>query len=158
MNVREERHGDQSAIRLVEQDAFEGPTEADLVEALHAAGDVVLSLVMEHEGEIIGHILFSRLNLPGVQAVAVTPAVQRRGVGSALVRAGLDLLRKRGEQAVFVLGHREFYPRFGFRADLAARFESPYAGESFFALELAPGALQGKSGPVTFADAFRTLP
>ena len=70
------------------------------------------------------------------------------------VREVLDLLRKCGEQAVFVLGHRGYYQRFGFQSDLAARFESLYAGDSFFALELEAGVLDRKSGAVSFASAF----
>lgn len=108
---------------------------------------------------IVGHLLFSRLVLTGVRAVglapmSVKPGRQSSGIGSALVREGLDLLRKRGEQAVFVPGHRGYCPPFGFQNDLAARFESSCAGESFFALELEAGVFDGRPGAVSFAVAF----
>jgi putative acetyltransferase len=162
MGVREEAAHDRAAIRLLEELAFGRAAEADLVDRLRASGTVVLSLVMEDGGQPQGHILFSRLKLPGVKAVAlapmaVHPAMQRRGIGSAMVRAGLDILSQRGEQAVFVVGHPGYYPRFGFRNDLAAQFDSPYAGEAFFALELQPDALRDKAGPVLFDAEFEGL-
>lgn len=159
VSTREAGPNDAEAIWRVVRDAFQNRMEADLVDRLRASGDVVLSLVWEEQGEICGQVLFSRMSLAGVRAVglapmAVTPEFQNKGIGSALIREGLQLLRQRGEQAVFVLGHRHYYPRFGFRADLAARFASPYAGDSFFAMELQEGALHGLSGPVAFAPAF----
>jgi putative acetyltransferase len=157
VSVRSEAPADIEAIWTLVRDAFESRAEPDLVDKLRVSGDAVLSLVWVEQGEIVGHILFSRMSLAGVVALgplAVKPERQSRGIGSALVRAGLDLLRERGEQAVFVLGHRDYYPRFGFRADLAAQFESPYAGDSFFALELQEGALKGLCGAVAHAPAF----
>jgi putative acetyltransferase len=71
------------------------------------------------------------------------------------VRAGLDAVRDAGYAAVVVLGHPEFYPRFGFSADLAAKLASPFAGPAFMALELVPGALDGTRGTVTYPPAFR---
>ena len=162
MAIREEQPRDIEAIWMVVRDAFESRVEADLVDKLRASGDAVLSLVWEEHGEIVGHILFSRLQLDGVKAVGlapmgVKPGRQGSGIGSTLVREGLALLRERGEQAVFVLGHRDYYPRFGFRSDLAARFKSPYAGDSFFALELQAGVLDARSGAVAFAPAFQSF-
>ena len=85
--------------------------------------------------------------------MAVAPGRQRSGIGSALVRAGLDQARRQHWQAVIVLGHPHFYPRFGFSAAVAAHFEAPFRGEAFMALELAPGALAGR-GRVTYPVAF----
>ena len=79
---------------------------------------------------------------------------QRRGIGSALVRAGLELARHRDWRAVIVLGHKDYYPRFGFSAALAHPLKAPFSGDAFMALELAPGALQGADGRVTYPPAF----
>ncbi len=157
--VRPERPDDNPTIFKVVSEAFAGDLEARLVNLLRDAGDLVLSLVFEQDGRILGHIAFSRLQIEGLRAVALAPLAvqpdsQKRGIGAELVRAGLDQLRERGEQTVFVLGHPDYYPRFGFQSGVAAQFESPYAGPAFFALELQPGSLHGRSGPVVYAPAF----
>ena len=82
---------------------------------------------------------------------------QKKGVGGALIHQGLHILRQRGEKALFVLGHKRYYPRFGFSAEAAAQFECEYAGDSFFALELQPGWMEGKSGRVVYPEAFRRV-
>ena len=79
---------------------------------------------------------------------------QRRGIGSALVRAGLDAVREAGYRAVIVLGHPEYYPRFGFSPELAEKLASAFSGNAFMALELVPGALRGTRGKVTYPAAF----
>ena len=76
------------------------------------------------------------------------------GIGSALVRAGLDLARSRDWRAVIVLGHKGYYPRFGFSAALAHPLRAPFSGDAFMALELAPGALLGEEGHVTHPPTF----
>jgi putative acetyltransferase len=86
--------------------------------------------------------------------MAVQPHRQRHGIGSALVRAGLQRARERGWQAVIVLGHHDYYPRFGFSAALAQPLEAPFSGASFMALELDPGALQGSAGRVVYPPPF----
>ena len=91
--------------------------------------------------------------------MAVLPEWQRQGIGSMLVRAGLDLCREAGHEIVIVLGHPEFYPRFGFSADLARPLTSPYssAGDAWMALELVPGALRRVAGEVRYPLPFSTL-
>jgi putative acetyltransferase len=133
--------------------AFGGAAEAEIVEALRGAGAVTLSLVADLGGEIVGHILFSparvesargEVQAVGLAPMAVLPDHQRRGVGTALVRAGLEWLRQRGHGAVIVLGHPTYYPRFGFvpASRFGVRWERPCPGEAFQALELVPGALR----------------
>ena len=133
-----------------------------LVDALRDGGYGRVSLVAEDPG-IVGHVLFS--DLPIVTAtgtvsalslapVAVVPAAQRRGIGSALIRRGLDLCRERGHRIVVVLGHAEYYPRFGFSADLARPLRSPFHGEHWMAMELTPGALTGLAGDVRYPPPF----
>jgi putative acetyltransferase len=88
--------------------------------------------------------------------MAVRPEWQRRGIGSVLVRAGLDLCRARGTAVVIVLGHPGYYPRFGFSTELALRIQCPFpgAGDAWMALELTPGALSGVTGTVRYPAAF----
>jgi putative acetyltransferase len=112
---------------------------------------------------IVGHILFSHLPVhtsdgaivpaAALAPMAVLPAYQRSGVGSALVRAGLQACADGGAQAVIVLGHPEYYPRFGFSAEAARGLRAPFSGPAFMALELAPGALPA-DGEVRYARAF----
>jgi putative acetyltransferase len=161
--IRAETPADAAAIRDINCQAFGQPAEADLVEALRAGGYPRLSLVAERDGRVVGHIMFS--DLPIVAAagtvpalalapMAVLPQYQRQGVGSSLVQRGLDRCRDAGHRVVVVLGHRAYYPRFGFSPELALRLESPYAGPSFMALELVAGALDGVTGRVEYPPPF----
>ncbi len=167
--IRPERETDREAIRRVNRLAFGGEDEARLVDALCDGGHVAVSLVADLDGEIVGHILFSGLSIVtatgalsalALAPMAVLPAFQNRGIGSELVRRGLSACREEGASIVIVLGHPEFYPRFGFSAELARSLESPYsreAGEAWMALELTPGALEGVSGRVEYPAPFTGL-
>jgi len=165
VNIRLERAGETESIRAVQLAAFGQPDEADLVEALRESGDAVLSLVAEEDGRGVGHVLFSRLTihaddgavLPAVALapMAVVPERQRQGIGSALLSEALRACRARGERIVIVVGHLDFYRRFGFTHERAARLDSEFQCEAFMALELEPGALNGLSGRVEYAAPFR---
>lgn len=166
MTIRPERDGDAPAIRRVVAAAFAGPAEADLVEALRRSPAWIpgLSLVALAEDEVVGHVLFTRariagaLDALGLAPVAVEPSRQRRGIGDALVRAGLEAARARGERAVVVIGHPSYYPRFGFEPAVPRGLTSVFAAgehaEAFMVLGLQPGALDGLSGPVEYAAPF----
>ena len=144
--------------------AFGQDAEARLVDALRDGGYVRVSLVAETAGQVIGHILFSDLpiiteagTVPALALapMAVLPEVQNQGIGSALVRSGLDECRQQGHKIVVVLGHPHFYSRFGFSPKLAAHLESPFSGkDSFMALELMAGALDGVTGHVQYPPPF----
>ena len=163
--IRLENGADQASIREVNQLAFGQDDEADLVDALRAGGHARVSLVAELAGRIVGHILFSELPIVTRDGVAggarpaplsVIPSQQRRGIGSMLVAVGLRECVKADRIAV-VLGHREFYPRFGFSAALAERLVSPFSGPSFMALDLVPAALEGITGEVRYPPPFAGL-
>lgn len=165
--IRAEQSGDIPHIRDITAHAFGQRAEADLVDALRGDGDALLSLVaVANSGELIGHILFSRLKIERAQrtteAVAlaplsVRPEYQNQGVGSALVKAGIKACTARGLPGIIVLGDPKFYGRFGFSAAIARAFHSPYAGDAFMALELKPGALVANPGTVRYAKAFDAL-
>lgn len=163
MEIRPEQPEDVPAVHQVNSAAFGRDAEARLVDLLWDAGAVVASLVAVEEGEVVGHILFSPVNLDGcdrsiagLAPMAVLPGRQREGIGSALVERGLAACRDAGIDAVVVLGHPEYYPRFGFVP--ASRFglgcEYPVPDEVFMALELTPGALQDCRGTVRYRPEF----
>jgi putative acetyltransferase len=160
VTVRHVRPADHSAIRVVVEAAFGQAGEADLVERLRAAGDVVFELVEEEAGEIVGHILYSRLWADSVHLyaalapLAVRPDRQSAGVGKRLTEASIETAREFGAHAVFVLGHADYYPKFGFSAEAASKISSPYSGHpAFMALALEPGALD-EPLLVAYPDAF----
>lgn len=164
--VRTETAADFAAIREVNRLAFGQDAEAQLVDALRAGGFVRASLVAGRDGRVVGHILFSELPIIteagnvsalALAPMAVLPELQKQGIGSALVHAGLDHCRALGHHIVIVVGHAKFYPRFGFSPQLAARLQSPYAGEAFMAAELTPGALDGINGRVDYPPPFRSF-
>lgn len=163
--LRPEIPADHAEVRRVNELAFSRPAEADLVDALRAAGAATLSLVAVHEGRVVGHILFSPVTVAspgtdfaavGLAPMAVLPELQKQGVGSLLVRAGLDELRRAGHEIVVVLGHPGYYPRFGFeRSDShGIRWEHEAPREAFMVLELRPGALGGRGGVVRYRPEF----
>lgn len=144
--------------------AFGGGEEVSLIERLTSDGMVVASLVASIGGKIAGHILFGKLdvdvggrkvNAVALAPLAVLPDYQRKGIASALVEAGLDTVRKHGVEAVIVLGHEDFYPRFGFDHALVSRLDCPFTRhEAFMGLELVPGVLGGRSGVCAYPPAF----
>lgn len=149
--IRPARELDHPRVREVVTAAFGRADEADLVDRLRSDGDVLVELVAERSAEIVGHVLFSKLALVGeadtvpgaaLAPVSVIPAHQGRGAGSALIQAGIDACRDQGLGTVVVLGHPDYYPRFGFSAELARRVQAPFSGPSFMAFELTPGVLK----------------
>jgi putative acetyltransferase len=163
--VREERPEDIAAIHHVNEQAFGRPDEADLVDKLRERGKATLSLVAEEDDRILGHILFSPVTIDaadntlsalGLAPMAVLPQHQRRGIGSLLVRTGLEECRKAGQTCVVVLGHPEYYPRFGFvpaaRYGIKSEFDVP--DEAFMIIELSPGVLSRRRGIAKYQPEF----
>lgn len=160
--IRYATPADRSAIATVVEAAFGRPDEARIVERLREDDDAMFELVAEADGEVVGHIMFSRLwadrddLYAALGPMAVRPDRQRSGLGSALVRGGLESAPQFGAVGVIVLGHPAYYPRFGFTAEAAARVASPFTGRpAFMALGLVEGAFDA---PMTIAypDAFST--
>lgn len=164
MLIRAEKQGDWVATHTVNVSAFGRPAEADLVDALRDQVQPIVSLIAEDNGALVGHIMFtpvclsghSALKIMGLAPLAVAPDHQRKGVGSALVRAGLDQCMRLGFGAVVVLGHPDYYHRFGFSS--SARFglgcDYQVAEGAFMVVELQVGFLCGASGTIKYHTAF----
>jgi putative acetyltransferase len=166
--VRPERMDDVEAVDEILRQAFDGPGEAELVKRMRREAPTSISLVAERAGHVLGHVLFSAVRIEGdtgvwpalgLGPVAVAPDAQRTGIGSALVRAGLAACAARPERLVFVLGHPDYYPRFGFRLTepLGLRYGEGGFERAFFVLELEPGAAAGRKGRVEYHPAFDGL-
>ncbi len=166
MDINAATSADLPVIMKLHDAAFGTPHEGKLVADLHRADLASLSLIARVDGAIRGHILFSPLMIEiddetikglALAPLAVDPAWQKRGIGTALTEAGLVAAAQHGWQAVVVLGQPSFYERFGFSARLAEGFKTPFAGPYLMALELSKGLLRGRKGKIIYADPFLAL-
>ena len=170
ISIRSEKPEDVIAIYEVNLLAFGRENEARLVDELRTSSGFIpeLSLVACEDGEIVGHILFSPITVEkdnrsfsalSLAPMAVRPNFQRQGIGSELVREGLRRARSLGHRVVVVVGHPEYYPRFGFSSARAKGLEAPFPvpDEAFMVLELSDGALNGVAGAVKYPSAFDTV-
>jgi putative acetyltransferase len=166
LTIRPERPGDIEPIRYVNKQAFGRGNEARIVEKLRNRGALTLSLVAVQDDEIVGHIAFSPAVIESkglsfgaitLGPIAVLPAYQHQGIGSQMVWAGLRDCRQLGHEVVVLVGHPEYYPRFGFTPakarDIECEFEAP--DEAWMVLELRKGALAGRRGKAKFRSEFR---
>lgn len=164
VTVRPETHSDASAVRRLLADAFGGSDEADLVDDLRRRPDV-FTLVAECERAVVGAITFSpvfgRAGNGGLRAVglgpmAVRPDWQRRGIGSALVRAGIEACRARHHGLIVVFGHADYYPRFGFASSRRVGLRCKWSRDDdhFMHLELEAGQLALAGGHVDYCPEF----
>ncbi len=161
IEIRDERPGDVAAIRDVNRLAFSQDEEGRIVEALRANGAATLSLVAIDNGVVIGHIIFSPVFVGAVQGVglgpmAVHPTYQRRGIGSRLVEAGLERLRSEGCPFIVLVGHPEFYPRFGFEraAGYGLTCQWPVPDEFFLVKVLDSKVMDRLRGEARYRDEF----
>ena len=156
--IRVALQSDKAAIAELNTRAFGREDEARIIRQLEADGDVIIQLVAEMEGRIVGHILFyslgvrGRLGCAGLGPMSVDPWVQKEGVGKQLVTQGLAMLREAGCAIIFVLGHDWFYPKFGFTVEATEPFQSRYKGPHLFAVRLRGGPPM--SGELIFPAAF----
>jgi putative acetyltransferase len=167
--IRAATGGDVAAIDALLRRAFPKPDEALLVQRLCVDGDMVLTLVADDEdtGELAGMVAFSRMDVEigdkAIASVALAPVAvaghyRRQGVGEALIQAGLAHLGGAGVMPCFVLGDPDYYGRFGFSADWARGFASPYAGDYLMAVPLQGAAMPcGVRGRADHAGAFARL-
>lgn len=166
--IREEGPGDAAAIREVHEEAFESDVEADLVDALRETCTERISLVALVDEMIVGHILYSPaiaragsqvVTGVGLAPMAVRPSYQRKGVGSALVRRSMEVIRAAGYGFIIVVGHPDYYPRFGFERGsiygLSCEFEG-VPDEAFMIAVFDHDTVQTLSGVVTYHPAFTT--
>jgi putative acetyltransferase len=165
MIIREEQSGDASVICKVHERVFGQPQEAEIVDNLRRNCRDLLSLVAVAESQIVGHILFSPIEIKseettlqgmGLAPMAVLPEFQRQGIGASLVREGITRLRSRGCPFVIVLGHAEYYPRFGFEPASRYRIHSEWEvpDNAFMILVLNPSAMRGASGLARYRPEF----
>jgi len=165
VEIRHETQKNLPAVRKLNEQAFRGKAEANLVDLLRAAGKGVVSLVALHDSCVIGHILFSPItvaNAPanfrgvGLAPMSVLPEFQNQGIGSRLVRAGLEACKRKRYDAVVVLGYTNYYPRFGFSPAKDYGLDNEYNElDSFMVLELNEGVLKTISGLVKYAPEFK---
>jgi len=168
MKIVAEKPRHREAVLAVNRLAFKGDGEGQLIEALDRDGDVIASLVaVDVKDEVVGHILFSQLRViiegreviaAALAPMAVTPNRQNQGIGSQLVKHGIVTMKSAEQAAIIVLGHKQFYPRFGFRHDLAQNLSCPFNQyDEFMGLELVEDSLAGKVGTCRYPKAFAAV-
>ena len=166
ISIRDEIPADAAEVRPILEAAFGQSTEANIVDKLRSACSDLVALVAVENDLVVGHILFSPATIEGPRGMirgmglapmAVAPHRQREGIGSALVSRGLLILRERRCPFIVVLGHSEYYPRFGFELASKHGLASQWEGvpdESFMVMILEPKAMQGARGVVRYRDEF----
>lgn len=167
--IRTEKENDHKPIYDVNKLAFQQEDESKLIEKIRKGENFIpeLSIVAEIDNRIVGHILFSKIKIIGnsdyeslaLAPMAVIPEFQRRGIGSELIKKGMDKAKKLGFDSIIVLGHKEYYSKFGFQRaskwDVKCPFDVP--DEVFMAIELTEKALEGKAGTVEYPDEFNEV-
>jgi putative acetyltransferase len=164
LEIREERPEDIAAIRNVNLQAFGQDLEGKIVDALRANGGVLLSLVATLEDRVVGHILYSPITVGGITGAAlgpmsVLPELQRHAVGSKLIEAGNRKIGHQGFPFIIVLGHPNYYPRFGFRPAFhhAIKCQWEVPEDVFMVLVLDEKQMQGVSGLAKYRDEFSSI-
>jgi putative acetyltransferase len=165
LEIRVESVGEEAAIHHVNAQAFARQNEADLVDALRDSGEFIISMVALHDGQIVGHVLFSPVRIESDDTVkqaialgplAVLPDYQRQGIGLQLIEHGLQACKDNGFTIAIVLGHPTLYPRFGFvpAKPLGIQWEHDVPEDVFMVMPLADNALAGVTGVVKYHTAF----
>ncbi|WP_084398056.1 GNAT family N-acetyltransferase [Henriciella aquimarina] len=146
------------AVAALNTRVFGSSAEAAIIDQLNADSDSLVSLVAHDDEQLVGHIQFFRILVDGRDIAAglgpmsVRPSRQRKGVGHDLIRLGMSRVERAGRGLVFVLGHTDYYSRFGFSPDVGARYEAPWSGPAFMGIELTMTA--PRSGGLTYPQAF----
>lgn len=169
--IRTEMESDKPAVYAVNKNAFGQDAEARLVDLLREGNTFIpdLSIVAELDGEIVGHILFTRIKIVSeageekhslaLAPMAVLPEFQRQGIGSKLVEYGLAKAKELGFPSVIVLGHEAYYPKFGFQPASKWGIKPPFdvSDSVFMAIELKVGGLEAVSGTVEYPQEFSSV-
>jgi len=173
ITIRKEESFDHNWVIELTEKAFEtleisDHNEGKLVDKLRKAPTFIeeLSLVAEHNGQVVGHILFTPIIIDNgdqqfqslvLAPVSVLPEFQKMGIGGQLIRGGHQKAKELGFQSAILLGHPEYYPRFGYRPastwGIKTHYELP-SDDVFMAVELTEGALSNVSGMVIFPPEF----
>ncbi|MDN5204835.1 N-acetyltransferase [Fulvivirgaceae bacterium BMA10] len=166
MEIRPEQDRDHTQIYEVNQLAFGQRDESELIENIRQGNNFIkaLSIVAVEDKQVVGHILFTKIRIPtspdlkllALAPMAVHPDWQNQGIGKKLIKNGLKQAKELGFEAVIVLGHAGYYPKFGFKKASDWQIKSPFKvpEEAFMALELQDGALKGKAGTVQYGSEF----
>ncbi|MGB5748929.1 MAG: N-acetyltransferase [Desulfobacterales bacterium] len=168
MKIREATDSDLNDVLLVEKEAFGYDKESNLVKDLlgDPSASPFFSLLAFNDDRAVGHVLFTAARLEDTQngvfisilaPLAVIPDLQKQGVGGQLIERGLQHLANSGVDLVFVLGHPDYYPRYGFKPAGVEGFEAPYPipekhANAWMVQELRPGVIGSVSGKVRCAD------
>lgn len=171
LKIRQENRDDIKEIYEINSLAFGRENEAKLVDLLRASANFVpeLSLVATIDNKLVGHILFTKVKITDDQKIefdslalapmSVRPSNQKMGIGGQLIRAGLDIARELNFKSVIALGHRNYYPKFGFVPTSKWNIKSPFdvPTEAFMGIELIDGGLKNVSGTVKYPKEFDTV-
>ncbi len=172
LTIRQETPDDFENVFNLNQIAFGQDNEAKLVDSLRRNLKVFvpeLSIVATENNKIVGHILFTKINIKndkgnlfeslGLAPIAVSPELQKKGIGGQLIRTGLETAKKLGFTSVIVLGHENYYPKFGFEPaekwNIKVPFDVPTT--AFMAIELEQDALKNTTGTVIYPKEFETV-
>ncbi len=167
--IREEEEKDHKQINDVNKLAFQQENESKLIEKIRKSENFIpeLSIVAEINNRIVGHILFSKIKIIGdsdyeslaLAPMAVIPEFQKRGIGSELIKKGIDKAKELGFDSIIVLGHKEYYPKFGFQRASEWHIKCPFEvpDDAFMAIELTEKALESKAGTVEYPDEFNEV-
>jgi len=164
IHVREERPEDVVSIREVNRRAFGQDQEGNIVDALRSNGAVLLSLVAMQDDQVVGHVLYSPISVGSATGaalgpMAVVPEFQRQGVGGTLIETGNRIIKDRGYPFIIVLGHAEYYPRFGFvpARSRGIQCEWDVPDDVFMLLVLDEEKMRGVSGISKYRQEFSTI-
>ena len=166
IEIRKENPDDYDDVRAINDLAFGQSIEGEIVKSIRDACDEIVSLVALNDGEIVGHILFSpvlvrndgkEIKAMGLGPMAVLPKFQKQGIGTLLVNEGIKIIKNSKYHFIVVLGHPDYYPRFGF--EKASKYElvpqwDGIPDEAFMVLFLDTSAINLFSGVVQYRDEF----
>lgn len=158
ITIRDETAADYAAIDRVNNLAFKETAQSQIIRDLRETGEALWSQVLLKGDQIIGNLMFYKVWLEGnlitagLGPLSILPEHQRQGYGGQLIRSGLEKCDPALHQIIFLLGHPDYYPRFGFSSKLGAQYKSPWPRPAFMGLKLNPNA--PTSGTLTFPQAY----